>query len=197
MTSTPPPEDPNQPQAPGPLGPGGYPVHPGTPASESARPAAAQVAQPASIRLAVNLMRVGAAISLISLVVGLATLGSLKDQIRDQLIEDDPSTTQSTIDAAYGISIGFIVVFGAIGVLLWLWMAWKNGAGRNWARIVATVLAALNIVSTLISIMGGNTTTVSAVFTILNVVLAIAILVLLWRKESSSFYAAHAAPQYR
>ena len=193
MTTSPPPHDPNEPQHSRPdLGPGGYPVHPGT-AAESSAP---QAPQPPAIQLAVKLMWAGAAVSLVSLVVGLATLGSLKDQIRDQLLENDPSTSQSTIDAAYGVSIAFVVVFGALGVLLWLWMAWKNGAGRKWARIVATVFAALNVLSTLFTIVGGNTTTLSAVFTIINVVLAIVILVLLWRKESSDFYAARSAPQF-
>lgn len=198
MSSTPPPEDPNQPQAPGPdLGPGGYPVHPGTPMGESIPPPAAQVPQPASIKLAVTLMRVGAVISLISVVIGFATLDTLKDEVRDQLQDSDPTVSQSTIDAAIGVAIGFLVVFGAVGVLLWLWMAWKNGEGRNWARIVATVLGGLNIASALFTVAGGSsTTTLSAIFTAINVVLAIVILVLLWRKESSTFYAAHSAPRY-
>lgn len=31
------------------------------------------------------------------------------------------------------------VVFGLAWVALWLWMAWANGRGRNWARILSTV----------------------------------------------------------
>jgi hypothetical protein len=28
---------------------------------------------------------------------------------------------------------------GIIDGLLWLWMAWKTGAGRGWARVLSTV----------------------------------------------------------
>jgi hypothetical protein len=35
------------------------------------------------------------------------------------------------------------IVPGAVVIALWLWMAQHNGQGRNWARIVATVLFGL------------------------------------------------------
>ena len=35
------------------------------------------------------------------------------------------------------------VVFGLVEIALWLWMARANGQGRNWARIVSTVLFGL------------------------------------------------------
>jgi hypothetical protein len=34
-------------------------------------------------------------------------------------------------------------VFGLVVIALWLWMAWANGRGRNWARILSTVLFGL------------------------------------------------------
>jgi hypothetical protein len=36
-----------------------------------------------------------------------------------------------------------VVVFGLVLVVLWLWMARADGQGRNWARIVSTVLFGL------------------------------------------------------
>jgi len=141
-------------------------------------------------------MWTGAAVSLISLVVGLATLGDAKDQIRDDLVKDDPNVSQSTIDAAYAVGIVVVVVIGSVGVFLWLWMAWKNGQGRSWARIVATVLGALNLLFTLLSFTQPSTESASLALALVNVVLAIAILTLLWRKESSEFYDARSRPQY-
>ncbi|KQV74873.1 hypothetical protein ASC61_07580 [Aeromicrobium sp. Root344] len=143
-----------------------------------------------------RLMWTGAAVSLISLVVGLATLGDAKDQIRDDLVKDDPNVSQSTIDAAYAVGIVVVVVIGSVGVFLWLWMAWKNGQGRSWARIVATVLGALNLLFTLLSFTQPSTESASLALALVNVVLAIAILTLLWRKESSEFYDARSRPQY-
>lgn len=214
MTATPPPNDPAQPgpaeypaypgagsgQPEGTQGPGGYPVHPGTPAGGQPGSPRAAVPQPGSIRLAVRLMWAGAAVSFLSLVVGIATLGGAKDEIRDELIKDDPNVSQSTVDAAYAIAVTSIVVVGVLSVLLWLWMAWKNGQGRSWARVVATVLGGLNVVFTLIWLVTPNVSPNADVaalgFSLINLVIAIAILVLLWRKESSDFYAASSRPQW-
>ena len=35
------------------------------------------------------------------------------------------------------------IVFGLVVIALWLWMARANGQGRNWARILSTVLFGL------------------------------------------------------
>jgi hypothetical protein len=197
MTSTP--SDPNepfgagQPAYPGPQQPaapyGSYPTGPG--GQPPQRPAAPT--QPSSIALAVKLMITGAVLSLISLIVGFIGLGSLKDDIARQMRESDPTVTQSTIDAAYAVGITSSIVGGSITVLLWLWMAWKNGQGRSWARVVATVLGVLNVVFTLFGLAIGGTQTVSVVLSIVNLVLGVVILVLLWRKESTQFYQAHTA----
>jgi hypothetical protein len=209
MTSTPPPNDPAEPTPggypayPGEGGqlnaPGGYPTHPGTPpGGAGGHPGVpgAEVPQPGPIRLAVRLMWAGAAVSLLSLIVGVATLGSAKDEIRDELTKDDPNVSQSTIDAAYAVGIVVVVVIGAIGVLVWLWMAWKNGQGRSWARIVATVLGVLNVLFTLLAFTRPSVEPASLAFSLVNLALAITILVLLWRKESSDFYTARSRPQW-
>ena len=190
MSNTPPPN--------GPIGPDGYPVHPGTPSQQVQ--AVPQVPQPRSIRFAVRLMWAGAAVSLLSLVVGIATMGGAKDEIRDELIKDNPNVSQSTIDAAHVVGVMSVVVVGVLSVLLWLWMAWKNAQGRSWARVVATVLAGLNVLFTMLSLVAPNISMDSDLaalgFSLLNLVLAIAILVLVWRRESSDFYTARSRPQY-
>lgn len=207
MTATPPPNDPAQPTSGGypaypgdggqPAGPGGYPVHPGTPPG-GGQPGGprADVPQPGSIRLAVRLMWAGAGLSLIGLVVTLLTLDSLKSQLRDSLEESDPSYTQSDFDAIYAVSVTVAVIASLVGVALWAWMAWKNGQGRPWARIVATVFGALNLLSILGTLGLGGATGATVVVSLLSLVLAIVILVLLWRKESSDFYSARSRPQY-
>lgn len=190
MTTTPPPpDDSNQP-----AGFGDLPVHPGTPAEDPGR-AAPATGQPSSIRLAVRLMWAGAVLSLVGLVVTLATLDTLKSDIRDSLRKSDHNYTQSTLDAAYGVAIGFAVFFALVGAGLWLWMAWKNGEGRSWARIVATVAGGLNLLSTIYVLAAGQSTGASIAVTVVNLILAAVILVLLWRKESSQFYASRSQPR--
>jgi hypothetical protein len=209
MTTTPPPPpDPNEPPSESsyPVYPGtpaeepdpstdvgGLPTHPGSSPGESGR--AAATAQPSSIRLAVRLMWAGAALSVVSLIVTLATLDSLKSDIRDSLRKSDANYTQSSLDAAYSIAIGGAVFAALVGVGLWLWMAWKNGEGRRWARVVATVLGGINLLSTLYTLTAGRSTAASMVLAVVNLVLAAVILVLLWRKESSDFYSARSQPR--
>ena len=85
--------------------------------------------RPPSINHAVLAMRIGALISALYLVITLAMLGSLKDDIRDELDRQNETYTQSDIDTTFGIIITSVVVFGVIGVILWLWMAAKNRQG--------------------------------------------------------------------
>ncbi len=151
------------------------------------------VEQPASIRTAVLLMRIGAALGALYLVITLAMLGSLKDDIRDELNRRGESYTQSDIDAAYTGVLVVVVVFGLIGVVLWLWMAAKNAKGKNWARITATVFAGINIVLSLLSLVGSGTTNPSifgTLYTLGNLAIAIAALFFMYRKDSSQYYAA-------
>lgn len=202
MTSTPPgPNEPfgaSRPPYPGALPPappppaaGGHGAYPVDPGGYPQRPSAPE--QPASIALAVKLMLVGAVISVASLIYSLTTVGGLKDDIGDQLMKDDPNVSQSMIDAVFGVTIVVAGLFGLVGALLWVWMAWKNGQGRGWARVVATVFAAFNLLGVLVTVGGGSAEPLSVVLTLVSVALAAWILVLLWRKESTQFYEGVAA----
>jgi hypothetical protein len=133
-------------------------------------------------------MWAGAALSAISLVVALATLSSLKSHLRQQLV-DNGTYKASDFDTLYHAAVAVAVVSSLIAIGLWLWMAWKNGQGRSWARIVATILGGLNLVSSAYSVAANNTIAASMVLTVLNLLLALVILVLLWKRESSAFYA--------
>ena len=197
MTTTPP--EPGQPFG------AGQPPYPGAPPAQPAygsyptgpagapRQAPPAPAQPGSIALAVKLMWAGAALAVVSLVYTVLTLDTVKDDVRAQMLEADPSVDQATIDAATSLLIGFAFVFGLLGALLWAWMAWKNGQGRGWARIVATVFAGFNLLGLLFTGVGGNAEPISIVLSVVSVILAVIILVLLWRKESTEFYNGTAA----
>ncbi|MCD9199274.1 hypothetical protein [Aeromicrobium wangtongii] len=207
MTDTPP--DPSQPSGstpppyPGPTSPPPPPPYPGAyptggyPAAYPTGPGGAPMQrppapeQPPSMALAVKLMLIGAALSVVSLVYSFTTLDGLKDQVTDQLRENDPYVSQSVIDAAYGVSVGLAVVFGLLGAFLWVWMAWKNGQGRSWARVVATVFAGLNLLGLLFTVASSSTAEpLSLVLSVLSGILGVVVLVLLWRRESSEFFTA-------
>ncbi|MGH3446318.1 MAG: hypothetical protein ACRDQA_18190 [Nocardioidaceae bacterium] len=172
----------------------GYPSYPqgGTPP-----PAGPQAEQPQSMRTAVLLMRVGAALSLLGLILSLATMGSLKDDIRTQLEKNDTNVTASELDTVYNTTIAFAIIVGVIGIGLWLWMAWANGRGKKWARVVATVLGGLGILSFLYSMTAGQSTTAALIVTVVTVIVDVVTLVLIWRQESTDYYTAMSQPQLR
>lgn len=180
MSSMPPPEDDsgNRSQHTGEEGPGRWRQNAG-----QDQPVRQEIPQPQSIRTAVLLMRIGAVISLVSLIASLVLMGTSENQVRAQLQQSGQEF------ATYGFAIGTAIGTSVITVLLWIWMAWKNGQGRAWARIVATVLGALNFLSTLNGIFIANQTVIAMILTVLNLLLAIVILTLLWRRESNEFYA--------
>jgi hypothetical protein len=149
-------------------------------------------AQPQTIQTAVRLMWAGAALSAVSMVVSLLTLGSLKTHLRQQLIDNSTTYNAHDFDVIYHTAVVAAVVGSLIAIALWFWMAWKNGQGRRWARIVATVLGGINLLSSLYAVLSGNSIAISMVLTVLNLILAITILVFLWQRDSSEFYAATA-----
>jgi hypothetical protein len=162
----------------------GYPEATGFGQSPSRPP------QPPSIRTAVRLMQAGAALSVVSLVITLATVSSLKSHLRDQLAKSDTSLTTSEFNTTYHVVVASAVVSSLVAIALWLWMAWKNGQGRGWARFVATVLGVINLLSSTYTISVGHSLAITDLVTVVGLILAVVILVLLWRSESSDFYAA-------
>ena len=151
------------------------------------------VERPQSVTNAVLLMRLGAAVGALYVLITLAMLGSLKGDIKDELNRQGDTYTQSDIDTAYTVVIVSVVVLGVIGVILWLWMAAMNNKGKNWARITATVFAAINILFSLLSLAGSSTSNPSIVgvlYTIADLIIAVVALFFMYRKESSAYYTA-------
>jgi predicted tellurium resistance membrane protein TerC len=66
-------------------------------------------------------------------------------------------------------------------------MAWANDRGRRWARIVAAVLFTINTLDLLLSIDVVHAIATVIVGAVIWVV-GLAVIVLLFRKESAPFY---------
>lgn len=82
------------------------------------------------------------------------------------------------------VTFAALVAAGIISILLWVWMAWANNRGRNWARIVATVLFALDTISFILSISRAS---VSIIFLALEWLVGLVAIVFLWRKETTQW----------
>jgi hypothetical protein len=142
---------------------------------------------PKSVLNAVKLMYGGAGLSLIGLALGLASVGSLKSAILTAARNANKTLTSSQLHSAEIAGVAFVIITGLIGVGLWLWMARMNGAGKSWARVVATVLFALNTLSALTSV-ARPTASVTKILGLLIWVAGLGAIVLLWQRESSDFF---------
>jgi hypothetical protein len=138
---------------------------------------------PQSVLNAVKLMYAGAAVSAVSLIISLATIGGTKDAIK----KAKPSLTATQLNQLNTFIIALAVVSGVIGVALWLWMARKNGQGKNWARTLSTVLFALATVD-LFGVLSQPKTVLGLVFPVLTWLIGLGAIVFLWRRESTEFF---------
>ena len=143
---------------------------------------------PDSVLTAVKLMYAGAIVSGLSLVVGLITIGSLRSELRKAY----PNVTASQLHTIEVATVVFIVIFGLIGIGLWIWMAMANKRGGNWARITATVFFGLNTVSLLVGLARPEPLA-SRLVGLLIWLIGLGAVVMLWRSESTAFFK---APRY-
>jgi len=152
---------------------------------------------PAPVRTAVRLMYAGAAVSAVQLIMGLALIIiDIKAAARGRFLGHGLTAPQMR-----PLVITVWIVFGLIVMALWLWMARANGQGRNWARIVSTVLFVLAT----LQLRGAFTQPVShtrfgvtllyygsTVPSVVSWLAGLAAVWLLWRPASSAFFSRRA-----
>ena len=90
-----------------------------------------------TVQAAVRLMYAAAAASAVGLIIGLALIiVDIQAAVRGQFLGRSLADQKPFV-------ITVSIAFGLVVVSLWLWMARANGQGRNWARILSTVLFVL------------------------------------------------------
>jgi len=129
-------------------------------------------------------MYTGAALSAVSLIVTVLSFHAIERVIRNA--SSTLTAQQVHNDAIVAVTIAVVESLIAIG--LWLLMAWGNKNGQSWARIVATVLFGLNTLFLLLSFVRA-TVSISLAFSVLVWLIGLGAIVLLWRKESSEYFA--------
>jgi hypothetical protein len=137
---------------------------------------------PSSLLAAVKLMYVGAGLQALALVFSFAA----RVELRDQIADEQPDLTADQVERALNIQLFSVAIVDVLAIAMWIWMAQTNQRGLEWARIVATVLAPLNIAFTLFSL--SQAAGMAIVVRFLTIALAGAIIFLLYRPDSSAFY---------
>lgn len=140
---------------------------------------------PRSTALAVRLMYVQVALSVIGLIITLTSQDSLRASIRVR------NTTASASQLDSLVTIGLIVgvVINIVFVVLYLLLSRQVGRGRNWARVVTVVLAAFSVLGGL-SALAQSGVALSRVLSVLGALVAVGLIVLLvLRPDSKAFFA--------
>ena len=145
---------------------------------------------PPSVVMAVRLMYAGAVVSALSLIVGLVTIGGL----RDSLHKAQPSLTPTQLHSLQTVVVVGSIFIGLISIGLWVWMALMNKAGKPWARIVASVLFGLDTLFLLLGVARAG----AAAGTLVSIVtwlIGLGAVIYLWRKDASAYFSPQAGQQ--
>lgn len=140
---------------------------------------------PPSVRNAVKVMYVGAATSLLGIVIDILTVGATKAAIEKR----SPNLSVSQVNSSQHVLVAGFIAAGVIAAVVWIVLARASAAGHNWARITGTVLFALSTVNTI----GGLAAPIAGLVKIWAVIVwlvALAAIVFLWRRSSSAFFKA-------
>ena len=146
----------------------------------SAGQAAGPERPPAPVRTAVKLMYAGAAVSAVPLLAALAYAGDIRAY---HLHWGSRSLTAAQISHWRPLIIAVVILAGLVVPALWLWLARAAARGRNWARIVSTMLFGL---ATLF--LSARQDSVEEVAAVLAWLAGAAVVWLLWRPASSAFF---------
>jgi len=160
-------------------------------ASNQAAAAPPAPVRPKQVDLGFWLLIAAAVVSVISIPVTLSWMNS--DGFRDML--SDTSTvaiSASELDAIIAVSAATTIFFAVVSIAIALLVALFIRKGHNWARIVATVFAALGLFG-LVNLSTGGA--LLAVLTVLSVLLPVVAVVMLWMKPSTEYF--NGAKAYR
>jgi len=147
---------------------------------------------PPSVTRAVQVMYLGAVASLIGIVVDLLTRHSLRSYIADHVTRNGKRLTNAQVTSAYHVELGALVVLGLIGVALWIWMAQANKAGKNWARVTATVFFAIDTLGAIGGLAGGTLAggAVERIYGLVVWIIGVVAIIFLWQRASTEYFKA-------
>lgn len=138
---------------------------------------------PASVSSAMRLMYAGAVVEAVYFVVSLASLGSVKSQLHN----DNHKLTPSQINSVFEYLIVTTIIFGLIGIGLWLLMARGAGQRRRWSQIISTILFGLYTLEAVLT-FSETRAIVTIVFVGLTWVIGGATVYMLWKPDAKAYF---------
>jgi hypothetical protein len=144
--------------------------------------------RPRSVRVAVKLMLAGAAAELAAMITVISTLASVR-------------ATVAARDAAamHALHLHQVAVIGLapVAIGMWLWLAWANGRGQDWARLLSAGCFALISLSVMAQLAQGVAAFASAAMIAAAVVWALGLssVVLIFTPAAGRYYRPQPAQQ--
>lgn len=144
--------------------------------------------RPKQVVTATRLMYVGVLLALIGVLVNALSKPAIVSALERTNASRSPGDRLSgdQLQQAAGVTYTGFLVMSAVAVALWLVMAVTNSRGQGWARIVATVLAVMNLLLTIGMTTRG--TPAAAIAEAPTVLVGAAVIWLLWQPASSTFF---------
>ena len=167
-----------------------YQPYPGESQSQTSEPSS-RPAIPQSVTRAVQLMYVGAAASLIGIVIDILARHAIRNALATRKTAHPLTTSQ--LNSNYHLVLGVLIVGGVIAVALWLWMAYSCKAGKGWARIVSTVLFAIETINVVAGASAISSGGASRIYSIVIWLIGFGAIIFLWQRSSTEYFK---APRY-
>lgn len=152
--------------------------------AESPRPA-----RPREIDWATALLLATAVLGLITTAIQLADKSGMLQAIR----QAQPNRSEQQVQDSYYTARKFSIALCLVLFVLYVLLVLQLQRGRNWARILVTVLLAIGVISGLASV-SEPATAADKTLGGLGLVIDIAVLILLYRRPAADYFRSRAAP---
>jgi hypothetical protein len=138
---------------------------------------------PSTVRNAVRLMFVLAALGLIALIIVFAN----KNELRKAIADANPGYDTTQLDNAVNVGITIGAVIGIVLIVLYVLLALQVRKGKNWARIVTWVLAGLGVLGSVTNLAQPQAALTKVVAGV-ELVLYVVLIVLLAMAPSNEYF---------
>jgi hypothetical protein len=138
---------------------------------------------PPSVANAVKVMYVGAAASVLGIIVDILTVSATKTAIEKR----SPHLSVSQVNSTQHVLIGGFIVAGLIGAAAWIFIARSCRGGHSWARVTGTVLFAISTINTIAGVAAPEAVVVK-VWAFVVWLVGLTAVYFLWQRSSSDFF---------
>ena len=140
---------------------------------------------PSQVANAVKVMYLGAAASILGIIVDILTVHATKIAIERR----SHHLTMTQINASQHALVAGFIVGGLIAAAAWILVARNCQGGKNWARITGTVLFAIATLDTIVGLTAPLAVTVK-IWGVLVWLIGLIAVVFLWQRPSTEFFTA-------